>query len=129
MDYTIIVDGRSYDLPKKTIGVMEKLDEALKIDSNKGLTVKQKYEKLHSFVKGVVGDEAAQEMFGSDNISEIDLSELGLTVLKIRDAYDEPFAKYDEEKMQRKFDSIPTEKLLSFAKSAQAVANAQGLKK
>ena len=29
MDYTVIINSRSYDLPKKTVSVMNKLDEVL----------------------------------------------------------------------------------------------------
>ena len=55
MEYTIIVDGRSYDLPKKTLVITEKLDDVLRVDSVKGLTVKQKFEKLDACVKDLVG--------------------------------------------------------------------------
>ena len=32
MVYTFIINGRSYDLPKKTVSVMEKMDDVLKVD-------------------------------------------------------------------------------------------------
>ena len=83
MEYTVIVNDRSYDLPKKTISVVEKIDNVLKVDSLKGCSIKQKFEKLHSFVKEVVGDDNAKDMFGSDDIAEIDLSEVTLAVKKI----------------------------------------------
>ena len=122
MEYTIIVDSRSYDLPKKTVAVMEKLDDVLKVDSVKGLSLRQKFEKLHNFVKDVVGEENAKEIFGSDNISEIDLSEVTLAVKKIADAYDKPIKDYESEKMQRSFDGIPMEKIISMTKAANTIA-------
>ena len=72
MEYTIIVNGQSYDLPKKTIVVMSELDEVLKVDSNTKLSIKQKYEKIHAFIKNLVGYESAKEIFGSDDLNEID---------------------------------------------------------
>lgn len=129
MDYTIIVGGKSYDLPKKTVAVMEKMDEVLKVDSVKGLTVRQKYEKLHDFVKDVVGEENAAEMYGSKNITEIDVSDLTLTVRKIVDAYEKPIADYDAEKNRKAFDALPIEKIVSMSKAAQSMANAQMMKK
>ena len=129
MVYTIIVNERSYDLPKKTVAVMEKLDDVLKVDQIKGLTVKQKFEKLHSFVKGLVGDGNAEEMFGSDNISEIDLSELTLAVKKIVAAYDKPINDYDAEMARKKFDNVPIEKIVSLSKAAQTVSAQQAHKK
>lgn len=122
MEYTIIVDSRSYDLPKKTVAVMEKLDDVLKVDSVKGLSLRQKFEKLHNFVKDVVGEENAKEIFGSDNIAEIDLSEVTLAVKKIADAYDKPIKDYDSEKMQKAFDGIPMEKIISMTKAADKMA-------
>lgn len=122
MEYTIIVDSRSYDLPKKTVTVMEKLDDVLKVDSVKGLSLRQKFEKLHNFVKDVVGEENAKEIFGSDNIGEIDLSEVTLAVKKIADAYDKPIKDYDSEKMQKAFDGIPMEKIISMTKAADKMA-------
>lgn len=129
MEYTIIVDGRSYDLPKKAVAVMDKLDEALKVDSRPNLSARQKYEKLHSFVKEILGEENAKELFGSDNLAEIDLSELSLAVLRINDAYNQPLADYRADKMRESINSIPTEKIVSLTKSMQSVANAQSLTK
>ena len=129
MVYTIIVNERSYDLPKKTVAVMEKIDDVLKVDQIKGLTVKQKFEKLHAFVKGLVGDGNAEEMFGSDNISEIDLSELTLAVKKIVSAYDKPINDYDAEMARQKFDNVPIEKIVSLTKAAQTVSAQQAHKK
>ena len=129
MVYTVIVNEESYDLPKKTVAVMEKLDDVLKVDQIKGLTVKQKFEKLHSFVKGLVGDSNAEEMFGSDNISEIDLSELTLAVKKIVSAYDKPINDYDAEMARQKFDNVPIEKIVSLTKAAQTVSAQQAHKK
>ncbi len=121
MEYTIIVNEQSYDLPKKTIATMEKLDAVLKVDST-NLDVRKKFEKLHSFVKGIVGEDSAKKMFGSDNLAEIDLSELTLAVKKIADAYDEPIRNYDADKAARAFDAIPMEKIISMTKAAEKIA-------
>ena len=59
----------------------------------------------------------AEEMFGSDNISEIDLSELTLAVKKIVAAYDKPITDYDAEMARQKFDNVPIEKIVSLTKA------------
>lgn len=129
MVYTIIVNSKSYDLPPKTLEVMEKVDEVLKVDSIKGLTVRQKFEKLHNFVKNLIGEDQAAEMFGSSNLSEIDLSELTIAVKKVVHAYDKPIDDYDSEISRSKLDSVPLDKILSMTKAAQSMANTQILKK
>ena len=121
MEYTIIVDGRSYDLPKKTLSVMEKMDDVMKVDSVKGYSVRQKFEKIHRFIKDLVGDDNAKEILGSDNITEIDLSEVTLTAKKIIDAYDKPITDYDLEKSMRKIEGIPIDKIVSVANAAEKI--------
>ena len=123
MEYTVIINSRSYDLPKKNLKVMEKLDEVLKIDSSKG-SIRQKFEKLHRFVKDTVGEENAKEIFGSDILDEIDTSELSLAVLKINDAYEQPVTDYQMEKMRESMNAIPTEKLATLGKTVQVIAEA-----
>lgn len=119
MEYNVIVNGKSYDLPKKTLEVMEKLDDVLKVDTIKGLSVRQKFEKLHGFMKDVVGEEKCREMFGSDDLEEIDLSELTVTIKKMLDAYDQPVNEYDIEKSKNQLNRLPLEKIISMAAAAE----------
>lgn len=122
MEYTIIMNERSYDLPKKTLAVVDKLDDALKVDAS-NLNIRQKFEKLHRFIRDLVGDEAAKEMFGSDDITEIDLSEVTLVVKKVVDAYDKPITDYDAAKNASAFDSLPIEKIVSLGKAVDKMAS------
>ena len=126
-EYSIIVNDKSYELPKKTISVTERLDEVLRVDSMPQLKVRQKFEKLHTFVKSVLGEENAAEMLGSSKLDEIDLSELSLVVLKINDAYEKPLTDYKYDSMNSKISDIPLDKIASMTKAAQTVANAQML--
>lgn len=119
MEYTVIVNGKSYDLPKKTLAVMEKLDDVLKVDTIKGLSVRQKFEKLHGFMKDVVGEEKCREMFGSDDLEEIDLSELTVTIKRMVDAYDQPVNEYDIEKSKNQLNRLPLDKIISMAAAAE----------
>lgn len=129
MEYTIIINGRSYDLPKKTLAVVEKIDSILRVDETKGLSVKQKFEKLHGFVKEMVGEDNATEMFGSSNLSEIDLSEITLATRKIIDAYEKPISDYEAEKRREKLSALPLDQINAVTKAAQTVAGAQMMKK
>lgn len=120
MEYTIIVNDRSYDLPKKTLAVAEKLDAVLKVDAL-GIPVRQKFEKLHSFMKDMVGTEETAEMFGSGNLAEIDLSEVTLAVRKVIDAYDMPLKNFESEKMARSLDDLPIDKIIAMTKAAEKI--------
>lgn len=125
MEYTIIINGRSYDLPKKTVSVMEKMDGILKIDSCR-MKARQKFEKMHEFVKDMIGEENAKEAFGTDNLEEMDMSELAITVLKMNDAYNQPLTDYKIEKMRATMNSMQTDKIAALANSASAIANMNG---
>ena len=125
MDYTVIINGRSYDLPKKTVSVMEKMDGILKIDSCR-MKARQKFEKMHEFVKDMIGEENAKEAFGTDNLEEMDMSELAITVLKMNDAYNQPLTDYKIEKMRATMNSMQTDKIAALANSASAIANMNG---
>ena len=123
MVYIIIVNGRSYELPKKTVAVMEDLDQALTIDSNRNLSLREKYMHLHEFVKRTIGEEKAKECLGSDNLDDIDLSDLAITVRKIHDAYDKPVSEYQTAKMRERFGSIPMDKIAPMMNVAEKMGN------
>ena len=126
MDYTVIVNGKSFDLPKKTIAVAESLEEVLKVDST-NLKIRQKMEKLHRFSKDLLGEDNVKEILGTDDLEEVDTSALAMLVLNINEAYEKPVTEYRTDKMREAFNGIPTEKLSSLTKSMQAVMNAQEL--
>ena len=125
MEYTMIINGRSYDLPKKNINVMEQLDAVLKVDQLK-IRPRQKFEKIHAFLKDILGEEHAKELFGSDSLDEIDLSELSIAVLKINDAYNQPLTDYKIEKMRAIMNNMQTDKIAALANSASAIVNMNG---
>lgn len=121
MIYTIIVNNRSYELPKKTVAVMEDLDQALTIDSNRNLSLREKYMHLHEFVKKSIGEEKAKECLGSDSLDEIDLSDLAITVRKIHDAYDKPVSEYQTAKMRERLAAVPMDKIVPMMTAAGKV--------
>lgn len=111
MVYTIIVNNRSYDLPKKTVDVMEDLDHALKIDSNTSLSLREKYAHLHGFLKQILGEEKACECLGSDNLDEIDLSDLAITVSKVHAAYEKPVMEHSMRDIRERLGQVPMDKI------------------
>lgn len=127
MEYTVIINGRSYELPKKTLAVMEKLDDVLKVDSIQGMSIRQKYEKLHTFVKDIFGEEKIAEVLGSNKLDDIDTSELSLIVIKINESYEKPLTDYKQEMTMRKFNGLPIEKMNALANGAKAVSNMQSV--
>lgn len=131
MIYTIIAsNGQSYDLPTKTIGVMDSLNNILKIDQT-DLGLKQKYQKILEFAVNVLGDEAVKEILGSNKVNDIDVGELELIILKIKAAYDKPIEEYRSEQLENSLEGIPTEKLVALTKAVNTInsTNVTAIKK
>ena len=122
MQYTVIINGQSYDLPKKTVKVVEEMDKVAQIDNVKGLGIRDKFKALFDFIGGLVGKEAAKEILGSDKLDEVDLSEVTLTFAKIKDAYDKPLEDYNTDKSFQKLNSIPTDKIVQLANVANQMS-------
>lgn len=127
MVHTVIVNGRSYNLPKKNINIANKLDEILKIDSIRGLSIRQKFEKLHSFAKDVLGEDTAKEILETDNLDEIDLTELTITVRKIVDAYEKPILDYQADCNREKLSRLPLQQMETITKAADTAKNMEKL--
>ena len=120
MTYTIISDDmQSYDLPGKTLKVVEKIEELMKADTNKNLSIREKYKKLHSFVIDMLGKESAKEILGSDKLDDMDMSVLTITCKKIVDAYEKPVEEYSNSKMQQVLEDIPLDKVTELIKVAE----------
>lgn len=122
MNYTVIVNGQSYDLPKKTMKVVEEMDKVAQIDNVKGLGIRDKFKALFDFIGGLVGKEAAKEILGSDKLDEVDLSEVTLAFAKIKDAYDKPLEDYNTDKSFQKLNSIPTDQIVQLANVANQMS-------
>ena len=119
MEYTVIINGQSYDLPKKTIKVAEDIDKLVKADTDIRIALKDKYIKQHDFIKNLIGEDNSKEIFGTDNINEIDLPEITLTVKKIIDAYDKPITDYEIEKSRDRISELPLDKVIELARVAK----------
>lgn len=119
MEYTVIVNGQSYDLPKKTMKVAEDIDKLLKADTDTRIALKDKYKKQFDFIRNLIGEDNAKEIFATDDINEIDLPEITLTVKKIMDAYDKPINDYEIEKSKEKISDLPLDKVIELAKVAR----------
>lgn len=124
MIYTVILNGQSYDLPKKTMAVWSELDKILKIDEIKNLSLRDKYKKVYDFIGNLLGHENMSEIFGSNNLDEIDLNELALAIKKIKEAYEEPLKNYQMEQSLEAFNRIPLDKLDKIAGLTNLVQNA-----
>lgn len=128
MEYTVIIKDRSYDLPDKTLKVVEDMDAVVRIDEKRGMSIRDKYKRLYEFIVGLVGPENAKEILGSDHIEEVDLCEVTLTVKKILDAYEQPLLDYQTQQMEEQLRRVPMEKMAGITQVIDSIAHSSIVK-
>lgn len=123
MIYTVIIDDRSYDLPKKTLAVTEMLDKAADVDKLK-ISTRDKYKRVLDCIVAILGQENTAEALGSTDLNELDLTDITITFRKIVDAYNKPVQDYVNASGFGALSSFPIEELTKLATAATQVVNA-----
>lgn len=123
MKYTVIIANHSYELPAKTMAVVEKLDEAMKVDTRSDLNIRAKFQVLFDTVKDLLGAQSAEEALGADNLEAVDLSNVTLAFRNIVDAYDKPVADYEAKRTREKLSNTQVDQVVKIAQAAQMMQN------
>lgn len=110
MQHTFIYNDKSYDLRKKLIPVMQKLNNVIEID-NSICSEEEKSKSILDFICEVIEKKSVIDIFGTDDLNEIDLSELAIIFLMIKDAYDEPINEYHAKKQSQVLNNDFIEKI------------------
>ena len=119
MQYTVIMaNNHSYDLPPKTIKVVEELERIASIDNQKNLSLRDKFKAVFNSVAGCIRKENAIDLLGSDNFEEVDLNEVTIAYQKIVDAYSRPTEEYKLNETIKAFDNLPIDRMVSLANAA-----------
>lgn len=123
MIYTVIINDRSYDLPKKIMAITEKLDQTAKVDEL-DIPVREKYRKVLDCVLAILGKEATEEALGSTDLNEVDLSEVTIAFRKIVDAYNRPVQDYVNASGRGALEGMPLQEMTALANAATQILNA-----
>lgn len=90
MEYTLIFNHRSYPLPKYTNTVRKRMERIDKENSDARIDDERKYSGMYQFIREMVGEDAALEIFETDNIDEMDLNHITIAYLGIAMGYEKP---------------------------------------
>ena len=123
MIYTVIINDRSYDLPKKTLAITEALDQTAKVDEL-NISTREKYRKVLDCIIRLLGKEAVAEVLGSTDLNEVDLSEVTIAFRKSVDAYNRPVQDYVNASGRGALDSMPIDQMTNLANAATQILNA-----
>ena len=123
MIYTVIINDRSYDLPKKTLAITEALEQTAKVDEL-SIPTREKYRKVLDCVISLLGKEAVAEALGSTELNEVDLSEVTIAFRKIVDGYNKPVQDYVNASGRGALDGMPIDQMANLANAATKILNA-----
>lgn len=121
MVYTIIENGKSYDLPNYNLKISAKM-EAVENFKSTAASASDKIRKMYDFITELVGKENAVEMIGK--VDEADPNMINIVYLDIVRAYNKPLMDYEKERQAEQvnnevFDKL--EKLMSNLNVLQAM--------
>lgn len=125
-EYTLKIHNREYELPKKTISVQERIDKIDDENEKKTLSKRKKYENMFVFVKDMVGEDAAKEIFETEDLNSIDnldLCTITISYLGIVDAYSKAIRDYQMDGSKSVIDNEVLGKIISLAKSVDTIQN------
>ena len=122
MNYTVIVNDRSYDLPGKTLAVTEQLEAVIRVDRAAGASLREKFQKTMGCLVDLMGREAVEDALGSADIDKVDVNEITLTFRKIVDAYNKPLDEYNTAQGLGALAQLPIDKILALADAAKQVS-------
>ncbi|MCM1258798.1 MAG: hypothetical protein NC307_13215 [Roseburia sp.] len=97
MEYYAVLNDRTYTLPRYTNSIRSKIDRIAADDISDKLDTGKKFESKYQFIKGLIGEESAMEVFGTDNMEEIDLNDITISYVRILHAYDKTVSELDQE--------------------------------
>lgn len=121
MQYTVIMNGISYDLPPYTLAVSDKVDEINEQNSNPNVKKRANYENMLKFIISSVGTESAEEILGSTTLEDMDLQQIAICYLGICKAYDKPLSEAQRESNREALSSDEMKVVLEVLKNADNV--------
>lgn len=120
MLYTVIINDHSFDLPKKTLAVTEKLENVIRTDTRAGVSLREKYKVTYDCVANLIGPENAAEAIGA-TIDDCDVNDITLAFRMIVDAYNKPLEDYKTDRSAGNLNRLPLDKLMTLVEAAKQV--------
>ncbi|MEG2295432.1 MAG: hypothetical protein RSB96_01665 [Oscillospiraceae bacterium] len=86
----VILNKKGYDLPKRTMGIMQKIEDLLEIEKqyeSGEIRVIECVSAEYNFLIDILGEEKTGEYLGSNDINEVDISEVSVAIVHILNTY------------------------------------------
>ena len=120
MIYTVIINNQSYDLPKKTLAITEKLNDVVRTDNISGVSIREKYKKTYDCIADLIGPENVSEALGA-SIDDCDVNNITLAFRMIVDAYNKPLEDYKADRNYNDLNRLPLDKIMALVEAVKQV--------
>lgn len=110
-------DGQTYELPKKTMALNDKI-EAI----NNAKSTNEAYRKMLDFVVSGLGKEKVIELLGTDNIMDVDLTQLNILANAIVIGYDQLIYDQQIEHANKIAEAPAVRNIIEAGKSIQTIS-------
>lgn len=112
----ITINSKTYELKKKTMQIAKKIEEMFSAQS-----LIEQYEKQFEFVELILKEEEIVEIFGSNNIDDIDLDELTLVCNMANDSYKEKINEQQKRSAEKLSNNRAIDKIIEAGKSLENI--------
>lgn len=110
MDYTIIENGRSYDLPKYNLKISAKMEQVEAFKTS-GASVNEQLKRMYDFCGEILGKENAAEIMGK--IDDADPNMINIVYLDIVRSYGRPLEEYEKDRQNEQLNGENIDKMLA----------------
>lgn len=109
-------NGNDIELPKKTLSLVKKEDAM-----HRASTLEDAYRKQYDYAIAVLGKDNFQEIFGTTDINDIDLTELTFVINLIDECYLEKVNQQNIERATKMIDNKAIDKLIATGESVKNI--------
>ncbi len=118
MEYCVELNGGMYALPPYTNNVRSKINRISADDLNEKVDDFNKFISKHGLIKELIGKDAALEIFGTDEVGEIDLNLITICYVRILRAYEKDVAELEREDKLASLSQEDRDFMMEFFKNA-----------
>lgn len=118
MEYTVIYNGVSYDIPSYSIKISEKLEE-IELLNRGNQKFKEKCKKMYDFISEIIGKENSTNILGK--FEESDPNVINILYLDIVKSYNKPLEDYTQQGLSEKLSDGQLDKMLEVIRAIPSV--------
>lgn len=120
-DYSVIINNRSFNLPKFTAKIRAKIESINKNNQNTSISFETNYRNMLTFVKDLIGEDGAKEIFECTDFNDMDLNDIAVAYFSIVSAYEKPIQEMTSEENMINISDKDRELVESLIKNAGSI--------